>query len=228
MYAIAIDGPSASGKSSVANAVSKRLNILHLNTGSLYRALGLYAHQNKLIQEIDPATELPKCSKEEIEKITSSADVTVKFIDGQQHTFLNGNDVTDLLSTPIISDYSSRVSVIPELRQHILQIQRNIASEHNIVMEGRDITSHVLPNAKYKFFLTASPEVRAERRYNELLEKGLMSNYDEILESIKMRDYRDLHRECSPLIIVPEAVVVDTSNMTKEEVIEYILKYIKE
>lgn len=228
MYAIAIDGPSASGKSSVANAISKKLNILHLNTGSLYRALGLYVYQNKLIQKIDPGTELPICEKAEIEKITKGADVTVKFINGKQHTFLNGDDVTDLLSTPVISDYSSRVSVIPELRQHILQIQRNIANEHNIVMEGRDITSHVLPDAKYKFFVTASPEVRAERRYNELQEKGLLSSYDEILESIKMRDFRDLHRECCPLVVVPEAIYVDTSNMTKDQVVDYILQYIKE
>lgn len=227
MYAIAIDGPASSGKSSVAKLVANKLNILHLNTGSLYRAIGLFAYQNKLastLGEDGKAVFTPS----EISKILKYADVSVKFIEGQQHTFLNGDDVTNLLKTPAVSDYSSRVSAVPEIRDHVLSIQRDIAEEHNVVMEGRDITSHVLPNAKYKFFMTASPEVRAERCLNELLEKGLMSTYQDVLNDIKERDSRDMHREISPLVIVPEAVVVDTTNLTIDQTAEYILGFIKE
>lgn len=227
MYAIAIDGPAASGKSSVAKRVAKRLNVLHLNTGSLYRAIGLYAYKNKLASNLDENGKAI-VTPEEISKILNGADVSVKYIDGQQHTFLNGDDVTTLLKTPVVSDYASRVAPVPEIREHVLAIQRGIAEEHNVVMEGRDITSHVLPNAKYKFFMTASPEVRAERCLNELLEKGLMSTYQEVLQDIKERDSRDMHREISPLVIVPDAIIVDTTNLSVDETVDYILGFIKE
>ncbi len=227
MYAIAIDGPASAGKSSVAKMLAKKLNILHLNTGSLYRAIGLYAYQNGLCSKKDD-NGMPIVTKKDIEKMTTNANVEVKFLDGQQHTFLNGDDVSDLLKTPAASDYSSRVSAVPEIRDHILELQRKIARQHNVVMEGRDITSHVLPDAKYKFFVTASPEVRAERCLNELLEKGLMSTYDEVLASIKERDARDSNRSYCPLTIVKDAIVVDTSKMTLPEVADYISKFIKE
>ena len=127
-----------------------------------------------------------------------------------------------------MSDYSSRVSAIPSIRQHILQLQRNIAKENNIVMEGRDITSHVLTDAKYKFFVTASAEVRAERRYMENLSKGIACDYDEILNDLKQRDYRDTTRKVCPLIVVDDAIVVDTSNLTVQDAVNKILSYIKE
>ena len=227
MYAIAMDGPSSAGKSSLAKLVAEKLNILHLNTGALYRAIGLYAYQNKLASKLDDKG-MPIISKKEINYLTNNTDVGVKFIDGKQHTILNGEDVTGLLYTPIISDYSSRTSAIPEIREHILNLQRDIAKNNNVVMEGRDITSHVLPNAKYKFFITASPEVRAGRRHKEMLEKGESCTYEEILEDLKQRDIRDTTRDISPLVVVPEAVVIDTSNNTLDEIVEKLLSYIKE
>ena len=227
MYAIAMDGPSSAGKSSLAKLVAEKLNILHLNTGALYRAIGLYAYQNKLASKLDDKG-MPIISKKEINYLTNNTDVGVKFIDGKQHTILNGEDVTEMLYTPIISDYSSRTSAIPEIREHILNLQRDIAKNNNVVMEGRDITSHVLPNAKYKFFITASPEVRAERRHKEMLEKGESCTYEEILEDLKQRDIRDTTRDISPLVVVPEAVVIDTSNNTLDEIVEKLLSYIKE
>lgn len=227
MYAVAIDGPSSAGKSSVAKMVAEKLNILHLNTGALYRAIGLYAHKHNLATHLDK-NGMPIISEDEIKYLTDNTHVEVKFVDGKQRTILNGDDVTDLLYTPIISDYSSRTSAIPEIRQHILNLQRNVAKNNNVVMEGRDITSHVLPNAKYKFFVTASAEVRAERRLNEMLEKGLTCTYEQILEDLKQRDIRDTTRDISPLVIVPDAVVIDTSHISIDEVVDKILSYIKE
>lgn len=227
MYAIAIDGPSSSGKSSMAQEIAKKLDILHLNTGALYRAIGLYAYQNNLATKLDSEGRAI-VSKEDIEKIVNNTKIEVKYKEKKQQTYLNDENVSELIYTPIVSDYSSRVSAIKEIRMHVLNIQREIADKNNVVMEGRDIASHVLPNAKYKFFITASPEVRAERRLNELLEKGLNCTYSEILEDIKQRDLRDTTREISPLIVVPEAIVIDTTYMNLKEVVEKVISYIKE
>lgn len=227
MYAIAIDGPSAAGKSKIADGLSAKLGILHLNTGELYRAVGLYAYQFNLASKLDEKG-MPIITKKEVDSLVNNIKISVQFLDGEQHTFLNGDDVTSLLHTPIISDYSSRVSAIPEIRQHILNLQRQVAKENNVVMEGRDITSHVLPNAKYKFFITASPETRAERRLNEMLEKGLSCTYEDILEDLRQRDIRDTTRDICPLIIVPDATVIDTSYMTLDEAINTVLSYVKE
>ena len=227
MYAVAIDGPSSSGKSTVAKEVAKILNVLHLNTGALYRAIGLFAYDNGLAKDVD-SNNMPKLSKLDIDKIINNVNVEVEFIDGKQHTILNGEDVSNKIYTPIISDYSSRVSAVPEIRQHILMLQRDIANKNNIVMEGRDITSHVLTDAKYKFFVTASPEVRAERRYRELMDKNIECSYDEILKDIKERDYRDTTRTVCPLKIVDDAIVIDTSNLTIQQAVNKILSYIKE
>jgi len=227
MYAIAIDGPSSSGKSSMASKIAEKLGILHLNTGRLYRAVGLYAFQNGYFNNLDKNGKVI-ADKKEVDDIIKNARISVEFIDKKQHTFLNGDDVTDLLHTPIISDYSSRVSVIPDIRNYMVEIQREIASKNNVVMEGRDITSHVLPNAKYKFFVTASAEVRAERRLNEMLEKGLNCTYEEILEDLLQRDNRDMTREYCPLIVVPDAIVLDTTYSTLDEMVDKALSYIKE
>ena len=227
MFAIAIDGPASSGKSSMAKKVAEKLNILHLNTGQLYRAIGLYAFDKGYFSRLDKDGNAITNDKE-VEDVINNAKIEVKFIDGRQHTFLNGDDVTDLLHTKIISDYSSRVSAVPKIRDYVSNIQRDVASKNNLVMEGRDVTSHVLPNAKYKFFVTASPEVRAERRLNEMLEKGLKYSYEEILQDIIQRDNRDVTRDYCPLIIVPDAIVLDTSNNTLDEMVEKMLSYIKE
>lgn len=225
MYSIAIDGPSSSGKSSLASKIAENLGILHLNTGRLYRALGLYVYENGYFNIVNGSVNVVNA---EVEDVVKNAKIDVKFQDGIQHTFLNGRDVTDLLHTPIISDYSSRVSAVPEIRNFMVKIQRKIASENNVVMEGRDITSHVLPNAKYKFFITASVEVRADRRYKEMLEKGINCTYEEILKDLQERDNRDMTRKYCPLKIVEDAIVVDTSNTTLNEAVEKVMSYIKE
>jgi len=227
MYAIAIDGPSSSGKSSMASKVAKRLGILHLNTGRMYRALGLYAHSNGLLGKLNTDSTVVVV-KEEVDNIINNAKIDIKFIDGEQHTFLNGEDVSDKLNSTVVSDYSSRVSVIPEIRDYVVLIQREIATKTNLVMEGRDITSHVLPNAKYKFFINAPVEVRAERRLKELTEKGFNYTYEEILEDLKQRDYRDINRTYCPLIKVDDAIELDTSNNTLDEMVDIMLSYIKE
>lgn len=226
MYAVAIDGPSSSGKSTVAKEVAKKLNVLHLNTGALYRAIGLYAFRNGLTQ-VDNNNNVIVVAQE-IKQIIDNVSITVEFIDGKQHTILNGEDVTELLHTPTISDYSSRVSAIPEIRSHILSLQREIANSNNIVMEGRDITSHVLPNAKYKFFITASAEERATRRYKENLSKGIECKYEDILQDLKQRDYRDEHREVCPLVRTEDSIFIDTSKLTISEAVDKVLSHIKE
>ncbi len=229
MYSIAIDGPVSSGKSTLAKNLAEKLNILHLNTGALYRAIGLYAYRNDIASEVDE-NGVPKLNEKEMEELINEVHITVDFIDGKQHTILNGEDVSHLLHNPTISDYSSRVSVIKKVREHILELQRKIAREQSVVMEGRDITSFVLPNSKYKFYVTASPEVRAMRRYNEEREKGNTNlTFEQVLEDVKLRDYRDMTRKICPLVIAEDAVVINTDDLNEPElVVEKVLSYIKE
>ena len=227
MYSIAIDGPSSSGKSSVADELARRLNILHLNTGELYRAIGYYAYINGVASTVDEEG-IPQLSDWETSKLIKDVIVDVKFINHRQHTYVNGEDVTDYLHTPVISDYSSRVSAIPKVRDHVLELQRSIARSQNVVMEGRDITSHVLPKSKYKFFITASAEVRAQRRFEEEVNKGIKTSYEEVLEDIKLRDKRDTTRKVCPLVITSDSVVIDTTDLTLDEVVDKVMSYIKE
>jgi len=218
MITIAIDGPSASGKTSTAKKISTKLNILHLNTGALYRAIGLYLHENKI-----DATN-PKAVKKVLPKIN----VAVEFTDGAQKTILNGVDVSDKLYTSEMGKLSSISSVYPFVRKKMLHLQRHIAKKHSVVMEGRDITSVILPKAKYKFFLSASDEVRAKRRLANLLEIGETVTLEDVLKDIKERDERDSSRENNPLILVKDAVLIDTDKLSLDEVVETILSYVKE
>ena len=229
MFSIAIDGPVSSGKSTVARIIAERLNILHLNTGALYRAIGLYAYRNNIASFVDE-NGVAHLNERDMERLINEVDIDVKFIDGKQHTFLNGEDVSDKLHNPLISDYSSRVSVIKKVRDHILHLQRSIAANQSVVMEGRDITSHVLPDSKYKFYLTASAEIRAKRRYEEEVAKGNKDlTYEEVLNEVKIRDFRDMTRDICPLVIVPDAIVVDTDNLPDPQLVaEELLKHIKE
>ena len=227
MYSIAIDGPSSSGKSSVADEVARKLNILHLNTGDLYRAIGYYAYVNGVATTVDEEG-MPQISEHDTARLIKNVVVDVKFINGRQHTYVNNEDVTQYLHTPVVSDYSSRVSVIAKVRDHVLELQRSIAREQNVVMEGRDITSHVLPKSKYKFYITATPEVRAKRRQDENKQNGIFTTYEEVLEDVITRDKRDTTRKVCPLVIVPDAIVIDTTEMTLEEVVDKVLSYIKE
>lgn len=213
---IAIDGTSGVGKSTVADIISKKLNILHLNSGALYRAVGLYALDNN----IDPS------DKQKIEADVSKIDIDVKYIDGVQRTYLCGEDVTDKLFSSTMSKYSSIVSQYPLVREHITSIQRKIAKKNSIIIEGRDITSVVLPDANFKFFLSASPEVRARRRLLDLETKGEKVNFDEVLSAIIERDRLDCERKISPLVKVPDAIEINTERSDAEGIAEQMIKII--
>lgn len=217
MISIAMDGTFASGKSSIAESVSKTLNILYLNSGNLFRAIGLYCLENN----IDPD------DKEAVVKGIKDLTLTIKYINGAQHTFLNDVDVSDKLHTKIMGTYSSKVAVIPEVRDKTIHIQRETASRQSVIIEGRDITSHVLPNADYKFFITASQKVRAKRRYLEFKKAGEKVTFNQVLSDLKDRDYRDTHRDICPLIRTKDSIYISTTNMTLEEVIDKVLSYIK-
>lgn len=217
MISIAMDGTFASGKSSIAREISKRLNILYLNSGQLFRACGLYCLENN----IDPN------DKSAVVKAMENVKLSIKYIDGKQHTYLNDVDVSDKLNTQIMGVYSSIVSVYPEVRDRTIEIQRNTASTQSVIIEGRDITSHVLPNADYKFFVTASEKVRARRRYEDFKNAGEKVSFAQVMRDLKERDYRDSHRDICPLVRTPDSIYISTSNMTLEQSVEKILGYIK-
>lgn len=217
MITIAVDGPSGSGKSTVTDIVAKKLNILHLNTGALYRAIGLYALDNNL----DPNDEKSIISN--LDKIN----IKIKFVDGEQRVIMNDIDVTNRLYSLEVSNACSITSAYKFVRDKILDIQRDVAKEHSCIMEGRDITSHVLPNAKYKFYIDASPEIRAKRRMNDEKNTTKELNYDEVLSQIIERDRRDKERTLCPLVLVDDAVYINTDNLTIDEVVDKILKIVQ-
>lgn len=212
---IAIDGPAGAGKSSIAKAVSAQLGYIYVDTGALYRTIALFVTENNIPDE-------------EIEKNLDKADVSLKFIDGTQRVFLGDRDVSQLIRTPEISMAASRTSAIPAVRAHLLELQKKIARENNILMDGRDIGTVILPDADVKIFLTASAEERAKRRYRELSEKPDCPSYEEILKDIIQRDYNDSHRETAPLKQAEDAVLVDTTGMNLEESSAEIIRIIRE
>lgn len=205
---ITIDGPSGSGKSTIAKALSKDLGITYLDTGAMYRASAYYA----LSRGIEP-TDVPS-----VLAILPDIRMDVKYIDGEQKIFICGEDVTPFIRQHNISMAASTISKIPEVRIKMVELQRIIAEKTDCVIDGRDIGSYVLPNAKYKFYMTAAAEIRAQRRYLELMEKGAQVTYEGVLEDIKKRDLQDSTRAFAPLIIPDGAVVIDTSNMSIPEV----------
>ena len=217
MITIAVDGPGGSGKSTVTDIVAKKLNILHLNTGALYRAIGLYALDNNL----DPNDEKSIISN--LDKIN----IKIKFVDGEQRVIMNDIDVTNRLYSLEVSNACSITSAYKFVRDKILDIQRDVAKEHSCIMEGRDITSHVLPNAKYKFYIDASPEIRAKRRMNDEKNTTKELNYDEVLSQIIERDRRDKERTLCPLVLVDDAVYINTDNLTIDEVVDKILNIVQ-
>lgn len=217
-FNIAIDGPSGAGKSTISKEVARQLGIVYVDTGALYRSIGLYFYKNNI-------------SLDNENKIVSELDnisVKLAFDGGEQQVLLNGENVSADIRLHIISEYASKVSAIPEVRKFLLQMQRNIASSNNIVMDGRDIGTVVLPKAELKIFLTASAEVRAKRRYQELLKKNQVVDYDTILKDIIDRDNRDMTREIAPLKVADDAIVVDTSDLNFEQSVQAILDLIKE
>ena len=213
---IAIDGPSGAGKSSISKAVARDLGFIHVDTGAMYRAIGLFAIRSECFDA------------ERIADKIEQVDVELKFIGGSQRVMLCGEDVTDYIRSPEVSMAASKVSAVPEVRAHLLDLQKKIASENNIIMDGRDIGSVVLPHADLKIFLTASAEERASRRYLELQEKPDCPTYEEVLNDIKQRDYNDMHRSIAPLKQAEDAVLVDSSKMGFNEVVEKITALIRE
>ena len=207
MIGIAIDGPSGAGKSTVAKALAKDLGFIYVDTGAIYRTVGLYMHN------IGVSTE----DKEGIENNLSGVDFELKYIDGEQRMFLCGEDVSDKIRTPIIAKYASVVSAVPKVRAFLLETQKKLARENNVIMDGRDIGTVILPDAEVKIFLTASAESRADRRVKQLAEKGEIVSHEEILAAIKERDDRDSGRDVAPLKPADDAVTLDTSDMTLEE-----------
>lgn len=210
MISIAIDGPSGAGKSTIAKAVSKKLGFIYVDTGALYRSIGLYV----LNKGKDTA------NREEVAALLPEISVKIRYVDGAQHVYLNGKDVSDDIRRPPVSMAASNVSAHPEVREFLLNLQRQFAEENNVVMDGRDIGTVVLPKADIKIFLTASSEERARRRYNELIEKGEQVEFDKIHEEIKQRDYNDSHRAIAPLKQADDAILVDTTECTLEESID--------
>ena len=218
-YQIAVDGPSGSGKSTLAKGVAKKLGIMYLDTGAMYRTCGLSA----LKKGIDPSDPVA------VENMLQTMKLDIEFRDGIQHMILDGEDVTGMIRTPEVSMAASSISALPVIRNAMVDMQRKIASSQSFVIDGRDIASNVLPNAKNKFFVTASAEKRAERRLLELNNNGNFSqNYEEVLADIIKRDKQDSEREFAPLRQVPEAIVIDTSDIGIEETLETLLSYIKE
>lgn len=218
MINIALDGPAGSGKSTVAKIIAKKLDILYLDTGATYRACALKC----LNEGVDVRDE------EKVRPLIENIDIKVKYENGGQVTLLDGKNVSAEIRKNEVSMLASAVSALKCVRLKMVEMQRKIAAECNCVLDGRDIGSFVLPDAKYKFFVTADPEIRAQRRYKELIERGQKVDFNELLQEIKTRDYNDSHRDFAPLKKADDAIVIDTSDLTAEEVAAKILGIIEE
>lgn len=217
MINVAIDGPAGAGKSTIAKAAAKKLGFIYVDTGALYRAIALNAVRNDALSDENKLNEMLKIT-----------DVSLDFDEnGTQCVILNGEDVSSLIRTPEISMGASKVSSVPAVRAFLLDLQRNIAKNNNVIMDGRDIGSVVLPNADVKIFLFASPECRAERRYKELVEKGENVTYEDVLADVNQRDYQDSHREIAPMKPCEDSVMADTTGNTLEQSIDMIVNIIK-
>ena len=219
MINIAIDGPAGAGKSTVARAVAKKLGILYLDTGAMYRAMALKAMR----EGIDPN------DKEQVLPLLECTEIYAKNIGGTQHTYLDGEDVSGLIRTPEISRGASDISAIPDVRIKLAQIQRNIAHTSDVVMDGREIGSYVIPECENKFYVTASVDERARRRLLELKEKGRDNGMtvEDMEKDIAERDYNDSHRAFAPLLRLPEAILIDTTDLTIDEAVNAVLKNLK-
>lgn len=217
-FSIAIDGPSGAGKSTAAKGLARELGFVYIDTGAMYRAVAYFLMNNEI--DLDEKAEII----EALENIV----LDIKYIDKNQHIFLNGNDVTAEIRSRAVSENASRVSAVREVRQKLVSIQRKMAEGLNVVMDGRDIGTVVLPNADIKIYLTASVKKRAERRLLELLEKGTSATLEDIKADIEKRDKRDMTREESPLKQAEDAIVIDCGNMSAKEVIEEMLNLVKQ
>ena len=215
--AVAIDGPAGAGKSTIARAVAAEMGFIYVDTGALYRAVGLYG----LRKNADTT------SADQMLPLLEEIKVELAYVEGEQRVLLNGEDVSQAIRVNEASMAASNVSAIPGVRSFLFDLQKNMAKTHNVVMDGRDIGTVVLPEAQVKIFLTATPEERAARRYNELLEKGQKVDFDQLLAEVKQRDYNDSHRATAPLKQAEDAVLVDTTGLDKEESIQKILDLVR-
>lgn len=214
---VAIDGPAGAGKSTIARAASKQLGYIYIDTGALYRTVGLNAVRLGVDIQNDDAV---------ASTLTDELCVELKFVDGEQRMFLGGEDVSSAIRTPEASMAASRVSAVPAVRKYLFDLQKNLAKTNNCIMDGRDIGTVVLPDADVKIFLTASPEARATRRYKELLEKGMEASYEDVLADMIKRDYDDSHRAIAPLKQADDAILCDTSELTLEESVKLVINTI--
>lgn len=212
-YNVAIDGPAGAGKSTIAKAVARRMNLIYVDTGAMYRAMALYM----LREQVDPSDALAVSEK------CKEADITIGYENGVQVVYLNGENVNAYLRTEEVGDMASKTSPQPAIRYKLVELQKKLAANSDCVMDGRDIGTCVLPGADVKIYLTASSQVRAKRRYDELTAKGEACDLEKIREDIEDRDYRDMHRENSPLKQAEDAVLLDTSDMTIEQVIDKMI-----
>ena len=215
---IAIDGPAGAGKSVTAKAIAKELGFIYVDTGALYRGIGLYV----IRKGVKPS------SIEEVVPLLAEIKIEMRHIEGEQHIFLNGEDVSGLIRTEAVSFAASDVSAIPAVRDFLFDMQREIAEKNNVVMDGRDIGTVVLPDAELKLFLTAKPEIRAQRRVLQLAEKGIEANYDDVLADVIQRDYNDSHRDFRPLKLAEDGILIDNTELPLDETVEKIISLAKE
>lgn len=218
-FSIAIDGPAGAGKSTIARMLAKELSFIYVDTGAMYRAMAFCFLQQGLAEN----------DTEKMKKACRNVTVSIAYENGEQKVILNGEDVTPYIRSEAVGNMASKSSPIPEVREKLTQLQKELASRENVVMDGRDIGTCVLPNAQVKIYLTASTHTRALRRYRELLEKGQKDvSMQQIEADIEERDYRDMHREISPLCQAEDAVVIDSSDMTADAVVKQILALVKQ
>lgn len=218
MISVAIDGPASAGKSTVAKGAAQKLGFLHVDTGALYRTTALHLNRSRIS---------PKDHEEKILQTLKNLDIELQFQNGAQKTLLSQEDVSASIRTPLISELGSSFSALPIIRAHLLELQRSVAENHNIIMDGRDIGTVILPNADVKIFLTASAEKRAKRRLTEFLEKGINAAFEEVLRDISARDLRDTTRPIAPLVAAKDAIVLDTTDLTLVESIAAAIEIIK-
>ena len=209
---VAIDGPAGAGKSTIAKRLAKELGHVYVDTGAMYRAMALYF----LEQGIDASKE------EEISAVVDGIDISIRYQEGEQQVFLNGENVNGKIRREEVGNMASATSVYPDVRKKLVALQQKLASDTDVIMDGRDIGTCVLPDADVKVYLTASVETRAKRRYDELMAKGERCDLEEIARDIKERDFRDMNRETAPLKKAEDAVLIDSSDMTIEEVVKAI------
>ena len=215
---IAIDGPAGAGKSATAKAIAKELGFIYVDTGALYRGIGLYV----LRKGKNPA------SIEDVVPLLAEIKIEMRHIDAEQHIFLNGEDVSGFIRTESVSSAASDVSAIPAVRDFLFDMQRDIADKNDVVMDGRDIGTVVLPDAELKIFLTAKPEIRAERRVKQLSEKGIDVNFDDVLADVIQRDYNDTNRDFRPLKLAEDGILLDNSELSFDKTVEKIIFLAKE